>query len=48
MFNFSYLAHGTSTDYMHDIVKVPMAFTFEVSSTTKLQLLLMMFQSSKK
>lgn len=25
-----YLAHGTSTDYMHDIVKVPMAFTFEI------------------
>ncbi|KAL6011899.1 hypothetical protein ACLOJK_002365 [Asimina triloba] len=24
-----YLAHGTSTDYMHDIVKVPMTFTFE-------------------
>ncbi|RWW22693.1 hypothetical protein GW17_00013091 [Ensete ventricosum] len=27
-----YLAHGTTTDYMYDIVKVPMAFTFEVIS----------------
>ena len=27
-----YLAHGTSTDYMYDIVKVPLAFTFEVLS----------------
>ncbi|GAB2300443.1 hypothetical protein Dimus_034486 [Dionaea muscipula] len=25
-----YLAHGTATDYMYDIAKVPMAFTFEV------------------
>ncbi|KAJ9165869.1 hypothetical protein P3X46_020687 [Hevea brasiliensis] len=25
-----YLAHGTATDYMYDIVKVPMAFTFEI------------------
>lgn len=25
-----YLAHGTSTDYMYAIVKVPMAFTFEI------------------
>ncbi|XP_050366654.1 inactive metallocarboxypeptidase ecm14 isoform X2 [Argentina anserina] len=25
-----YLAHGTATDFMYDIVKVPMAFTFEV------------------
>lgn len=25
-----YLAHGTTTDYMHDIAKVPMSFTFEV------------------
>nr|GMD46726.1 mast cell carboxypeptidase A [Ipomoea batatas] len=25
-----YLAHGTATDYMYDIVRVPMAFTFEV------------------
>nr|GMD45236.1 mast cell carboxypeptidase A [Ipomoea batatas] len=24
-----YLAHGTATDYMYDIVRVPMAFTFE-------------------
>ncbi|KAG8076547.1 hypothetical protein GUJ93_ZPchr0006g43312 [Zizania palustris] len=25
-----YLAHGTTTDYMYDIVKVPMPFTFEI------------------
>ncbi|XP_072966569.1 uncharacterized protein [Typha angustifolia] len=25
-----YLAHGTTTDYMHDVAKVPMAFTFEI------------------
>ncbi|KAM1133021.1 hypothetical protein ACFX15_041598 [Malus domestica] len=25
-----YLAHGTATDFMFDIVKVPMAFTFEI------------------
>ncbi|KAJ4962874.1 hypothetical protein NE237_022813 [Protea cynaroides] len=25
-----YLAHGTATDYMYDVVKVPMAFTFEI------------------
>jgi len=25
-----YLAHGTTTDYMYDIAKVPMPFTFEV------------------
>ncbi|XP_064958981.1 metallocarboxypeptidase A-like protein MCYG_01475 isoform X1 [Musa acuminata AAA Group] len=25
-----YLAHGTTTDYMYDVVKVPMAFTFEI------------------
>ncbi|XP_078177934.1 Zn-dependent exopeptidases superfamily protein isoform X2 [Carex rostrata] len=25
-----YLAHGTTTDYMYDIAKVPMAFTFEI------------------
>ncbi|KAF4388891.1 hypothetical protein G4B88_029201, partial [Cannabis sativa] len=25
-----YLAHGTATDFMYDIVKVPMAFTFEI------------------
>lgn len=25
-----YLAHGTATDYMYDIAKVPMAFTFEI------------------
>ena len=28
--NFRYLAHGTVTDYMYDVVRVPMAFTFEV------------------
>jgi hypothetical protein len=26
-----YFAHGTTTDYMYDIEKVPMPFTFEVS-----------------
>ncbi|PIA46859.1 hypothetical protein AQUCO_01500416v1 [Aquilegia coerulea] len=25
-----YLAHGTATDYMYDVMKVPMAFTFEI------------------
>uniref|UniRef100_A0A2P2KQD9 Uncharacterized protein MANES_05G134400 n=1 Tax=Rhizophora mucronata TaxID=61149 RepID=A0A2P2KQD9_RHIMU len=25
-----YLAHGTATDFMYDVVKVPMAFTFEI------------------
>ncbi|XP_071925401.1 uncharacterized protein [Coffea arabica] len=25
-----YLAHGTATDYMYDVTKVPMAFTFEI------------------
>lgn len=30
MLKFRYLAHGTATDFMYDIVKVPMAFTFEV------------------
>ncbi|GAB4833001.1 hypothetical protein Ancab_007024 [Ancistrocladus abbreviatus] len=25
-----YLAHGTATDYMYDMAKVPMAFTFEI------------------
>ncbi|KAF6172440.1 hypothetical protein GIB67_006953 [Kingdonia uniflora] len=25
-----YLAHGTATDYMYDVLKVPMAFTFEI------------------
>ncbi|KAK6939231.1 Peptidase M14, carboxypeptidase A [Dillenia turbinata] len=25
-----YLAHGTATDYMYDIVRVPLAFTFEI------------------
>lgn len=25
-----YLAHGTATDYMYDIMRVPMAFTFEI------------------
>uniref|UniRef100_A0A453MYN6 Peptidase M14 carboxypeptidase A domain-containing protein n=1 Tax=Aegilops tauschii subsp. strangulata TaxID=200361 RepID=A0A453MYN6_AEGTS len=28
-----YLAHGTTTDYLYDIAKVPMPFTFEVSSS---------------
>ncbi|KAL5706199.1 hypothetical protein ACHQM5_024399 [Ranunculus cassubicifolius] len=25
-----YLAHGTATDYMYDVMKVPLAFTFEI------------------
>ncbi|XP_056691452.1 uncharacterized protein [Spinacia oleracea] len=25
-----YLAHGTATDYIYEIAKVPMAFTFEI------------------
>ncbi|KAL1189329.1 hypothetical protein V5N11_019208 [Cardamine amara subsp. amara] len=25
-----YLAHGTATDYIYDVVKAPMAFTFEI------------------
>lgn len=25
-----YLAHGTATDFMYDIVRIPMAFTFEI------------------
>ncbi|KAG9443187.1 hypothetical protein H6P81_019041 [Aristolochia fimbriata] len=25
-----YLAHGTSTDYMYDVVNIPLAFTFEI------------------
>ncbi|OAY67457.1 hypothetical protein ACMD2_06696 [Ananas comosus] len=25
-----YFAHGTTTDYMHDVAKVPMSFTFEI------------------
>ncbi|GMH20510.1 hypothetical protein Nepgr_022351 [Nepenthes gracilis] len=29
-----YLAHGTATDYMYDIAKVPMAFTFEIYGDT--------------
>ncbi|KAF9686620.1 hypothetical protein SADUNF_Sadunf02G0008100 [Salix dunnii] len=29
-----YLAHGTATDFMYDIVKVPMAFTFEIYGDT--------------
>lgn len=27
---YRYLAHGTATDYMYDVARVPMAFTFEV------------------
>ncbi|KAE8680366.1 putative HXXXD-type acyl-transferase family protein [Hibiscus syriacus] len=34
-----YLAHGTATDYMYDVVRVPMPFTFEIygdsTATTK-------------
>ncbi|CAI9117085.1 OLC1v1018413C1 [Oldenlandia corymbosa var. corymbosa] len=29
-----YLAHGTATDYMYDVVRVPMAFTFEIYGDT--------------
>ncbi|PNY16779.1 carboxypeptidase a6-like protein [Trifolium pratense] len=25
-----YFAHGTATDFMYDVVRVPMAFTFEI------------------
>ena len=35
-----YLAHGTATDYMYDVVRVPMAFTFEVREMQSLSLLL--------
>lgn len=27
---FSYLAHGTATDYMHEVLHVPLAFTWEI------------------
>ncbi|KAK4390927.1 hypothetical protein Sango_2156000 [Sesamum angolense] len=30
-----YLAHGTATDYMYDIARVPMAFTFEIYGDLK-------------
>ncbi|XP_066317676.1 uncharacterized protein [Miscanthus floridulus] len=30
-----YLAHGTTTDYMYDIAKVPMPFTFEIYGDEK-------------
>ncbi|KAG8494325.1 hypothetical protein CXB51_012129 [Gossypium anomalum] len=30
-----YLAHGTATDYMYDVVRVPMAFTFEIYGDDK-------------
>ncbi|KAL3840127.1 hypothetical protein ACJIZ3_024718 [Penstemon smallii] len=30
-----YLAHGTATDYMYDVARVPMAFTFEIYGDTK-------------
>lgn len=30
LFFYRYLAHGTATDYIYEIAKVPMAFTFEV------------------
>lgn len=42
MLDFRYLAHGTATDYMFNVVRVPMSFTFEVcemqSLLTSLQL----------
>ncbi|KAL7155632.1 hypothetical protein ABFS83_03G089200 [Erythranthe nasuta] len=30
-----YLAHGTATDYMYDIARVPMAYTFEIYGDLK-------------
>ncbi|KAL2620622.1 hypothetical protein R1flu_000827 [Riccia fluitans] len=30
-----YLAHGTATDYMYDVLKVPMAFTWEIYGDLK-------------
>ncbi|KAK8551690.1 hypothetical protein V6N13_120136 [Hibiscus sabdariffa] len=30
-----YLAHGTATDYMYDVVRVPMSFTFEIFAGDK-------------
>ncbi|XP_068646270.1 metallocarboxypeptidase A-like protein ARB_03789 [Aristolochia californica] len=30
-----YLAHGTSTDYMYDVVNIPLAFTFEIYGDLK-------------
>lgn len=30
-----YLAHGTATDFMYDIAKVPMSFTFEIYGDQK-------------
>jgi hypothetical protein len=27
---YSYLAHGTATDYMFEVLKVPMSFTWEI------------------
>ncbi|KAL8524347.1 hypothetical protein ACS0TY_014071 [Phlomoides rotata] len=30
-----YLAHGTATDYMYDVARVPMAFTFEIYGDLK-------------
>ncbi|KAL6524937.1 hypothetical protein OROMI_030530 [Orobanche minor] len=30
-----YLAHGTATDYMYDVARVPMAFTFEIYGDPK-------------
>lgn len=26
----SYLAHGTGTDYMYEVLRVPMSFTWEI------------------
>lgn len=40
-FIFRYLAHGTATDFMYDIAKVPMAFTFEVCEIRTLTLWLL-------
>ncbi|KAI3734512.1 hypothetical protein L6452_13982 [Arctium lappa] len=30
-----YLAHGTTTDYMYDVARIPMAFTFEIYGDEK-------------
>ena len=29
-----YLAHGTATDYMHDVLGIPLAFTWEIYGDT--------------
>lgn len=39
MLDFRYLAHGTATDYMFNVVRVPMSFTFEVCEMQSLLIL---------